>query len=63
MRVHASFLQALHEYRAEGRHGHLDPEYLEPETTFRRYLDKLRPTPIPVLTETTAWCRRPHSGW
>jgi predicted acetyltransferase len=62
MRVHASFLQTLHEYRAEGRHGHLDPEYLEPETTFRRYLDKLRADADPrthredgLVPQTTLW--------
>jgi predicted acetyltransferase len=62
MRVHASFLQALHEYRAEGRYGHLDPERLEPETTFRRYLDKLRADADPcthredgLVPQTTLW--------
>lgn len=62
MRVHASFLQALHEYRAEGRYGHLDPEQLEPESTFRRYLNKVRADADPrthrkdgLVPQTTLW--------
>jgi predicted acetyltransferase len=42
MRVHASFLQALGEYHAEGRYEHLDPGRLAHAARFRRYLDELR---------------------
>jgi hypothetical protein len=56
MRVHASFLQALHEYRAEGRYGHLDPEHLEHESIFRRYLDKLRADAV-LRTRRMCWTK------
>jgi predicted acetyltransferase len=42
MRVHASFVQALGEYHAEGRYEHLDPGRLAHAARFRRYLDELR---------------------
>ena len=41
-RVHASFVEAVREYRAEGRYRRLDPAQLADPDQFRRYLDLLR---------------------
>jgi predicted acetyltransferase len=41
-RVHASFVEAVREYRAEGRYARLDPVQLADTDQFRRYLDRLR---------------------
>jgi predicted acetyltransferase len=40
--VHASFVEAVREYRAEGRYSRLDPVQLADADQFRRYLDRLR---------------------
>lgn len=40
--VHASFVEAVREYRAEGRYRRLDPARLADAEQFRRYLDRLR---------------------
>ena len=40
--VHASFVEAVREYRAEGRYRRLDPAQLADADQFRRYLDRLR---------------------
>jgi predicted acetyltransferase len=40
--VHASFVEAVREYRAEGRYRRLDPARLADTDQFRRYLDRLR---------------------
>ena len=41
-RVHASFVEAVREYRAEGRYTRLDPVQLADADQFRRYLDRVR---------------------
>jgi predicted acetyltransferase len=41
-RVHASFVAAVREYRAEGRYQWLDPADLADPGQFGRYLDRLR---------------------
>jgi len=41
-RVHASFVEAVREYRAEGRYSRLDPAELESTRQFQHYLDLLR---------------------
>jgi predicted acetyltransferase len=41
-RVHASFVEAIREYRAEGRYSRLDPAELADGDQFRRHLDRLR---------------------
>ena len=41
-RVHASFVEAVREYRAEGRYTRLDPVQLADANQFRRYLDQVR---------------------
>ena len=41
-RVHASFLAALREYRAEGAYPGLDPAEIASADGFQRYLDRLR---------------------
>jgi predicted acetyltransferase len=40
--VHASFVEAVREYRAEGRYSRLDPVQLADADQFQRYLDRLR---------------------
>lgn len=62
MRVHASFLRALREYRAEGRYERLDPGRLTNADGFRRYLDELRADADPrahrrdgLVPQTTLW--------
>jgi predicted acetyltransferase len=40
--VHASFVEAVREYQAEGRYRRLDPAQLADPDQFRRYLDRLR---------------------
>jgi len=40
--VHASFVEAVREYRAEGRYSRLDPAGLEDAGQFQDYLDLLR---------------------
>jgi len=40
--VHASFVEAVREYRAEGRYSRLDPAALADADQFQRYLDRLR---------------------
>src|ERR1700729_4000553 len=40
--VHASFVEAVREYRAEGRYSRLDPVQLADADQFRRYLDRVR---------------------
>ena len=42
LRVHASFVEAVCEYRAEGRYTRLDPARLTDADQFQRYLDRLR---------------------
>jgi predicted acetyltransferase len=41
-RVHASFVEAVREYRAEGRYRRLDPADLADPDRFLRHLDRLR---------------------
>ena len=41
-RVHASFVEAVREFCAEGRYSRLDPAELADAEQFRRYLDRLR---------------------
>ena len=41
-RVHASFVEAIREYREEGRYSRLEPEMLAGQDQFGRYLDLLR---------------------
>jgi predicted acetyltransferase len=40
--VHASFVEAIREYREEGRYSRLEPEMLAGQDQFGRYLDLLR---------------------
>ena len=42
LRVHASFVEAVREYRLEGRYSRLDPAQLADANQFRRYLDQVR---------------------
>jgi len=42
VRVHASFVEAVREYRAEGRYTRLDPAALADAVPFRHHLDRLR---------------------
>ena len=48
-RVHDSFVEAIREYRAEGRYPRLDPADLADADQFRRYLDRLRADARPGL--------------
>ena len=41
-RVHASFVEAIREYREEGRYSRLEPAMLASQDQFGRYLDLLR---------------------
>ena len=41
-RVHASFVEAIREYHAEGAYTRLDPSDLADPERFRRFLDQLR---------------------
>jgi len=59
--VHASFVEAVREYRAEGRYSRLDPVQLANPDQFRRYLDRLRADArLSVLRHAS---RRPTCGW
>jgi predicted acetyltransferase len=61
-RVHASFLEAVREYRAEGSYSRLDPAELADPACFRHYLGQVRAYAHPgllrrrrVVPETTLW--------
>jgi predicted acetyltransferase len=61
-RVHASFVEAVREYRAEGRYTRLDPAALADADQFRHHLDRLRadarPGPVRRLhrvPQTNQW--------
>ena len=48
-RVHASFVEAVREYRAEGRYSRLDPAMLAESDQFERFLDRLRADASPGI--------------
>jgi predicted acetyltransferase len=62
MRVHSSFLRALHEYHAEGRYTDLGLGQVEDADSFQRYVDALRaqadsrtPRSEGWVPQTTLW--------
>ena len=64
-RVHASFLGALREYRAEGAYTRLDPADLADADRFRRFLDQLRAQALRFWVPTTPrvlWRQRSAGG-
>ncbi len=61
-RVHDSFVEAVREYRAEGRYTRLDPAELADPARFRSYLEELRAETSPGVLrrlhrvpQTTLW--------
>jgi len=62
-RVHDSFLEALAEYHAEGRHLELDEALLSDPQVFRRYVRDLRAAALPETPRRLERVPETHLWW
>jgi len=63
LRVHASFLEALAEFHAEGGHLELDEALLSDPQVFRRYVRDLRAAALPEVPRPPERVPETHLWW